>query len=239
MIRSYFFVSVILIAGGLISAGLLEIYFRYKEGLEQIGLTQQDAAAGAALRIERFIQDIATTMKAVTKSPDIRSSKKRMDYEFELKRLFFLAPAITEALVLDTEGVIQARVSRFRAVSPFLKRDLSQSAAFQQSSQGKSYFGTVYFRDNDPYITLAVPMEPFPGEFIGVLQAEVSLTDILDLVSALKLGKAGYAYVVSSSGDLVAHPRDKLILQRHNVGQLNQVKAAFSPAQAHSSQKQW
>ena len=211
----------------LISAGLLEIYFRYKEGLEQISLTQQDAATGAALRIERFIQDIATTMKAVTKSPDIRSSKKRMDYEFELKRLFFLAPAITEALVLDTEGVIQARVSRFRAVSPFLKRDLSQSAAFQQSSQGKSYFGTVYFRDNDPYVTVAVPIEPFPGEFVGVLQAEASLTDILDLVSSAKLGKAGYAYVVSSSGDLVAHPRKSLLLQRHNVGQLNQVKAAF------------
>src|SRR5258705_2764571 len=145
LIRNYFFVSVILIASGLISAGLLEIYFRYKEGLEQIGLTQQDAATGAALRIERFVQDIATTMKAVTKSPDIRSSKKRMDYEFELKRLFFLTPAITEALVLDTEGVIQARVSRFRAVSPLLKRDLSRSAAFQQSSSGKSYFGTVYF----------------------------------------------------------------------------------------------
>src|SRR6266513_1403047 len=102
LVRSYFFVSVILIAGGLISAGLLEIYFRYMEGLEQIGLNQQDGAAGAALRIERFIQDIATTMKAVTKSPDIRSSKKSStDYEFELKRLFFLAPAITEALVLD------------------------------------------------------------------------------------------------------------------------------------------
>lgn len=227
LVRSYFFVSAILIVGGLISAGLLEIYFRYMEGLEQTGVTQQDAAIGAALRIERFVRDITTTMKAVTKSPDLRSSKKRMDYEFELKRLFFLAPAITEALVLDVNGLVQARVSRFRAVSPLLKRDLSQSAAFQQSSQGKSYFGTVYFRDNDPYVTLAVPIEPFPGEFIGVLQAEASLTDILDLVSALKLGKAGYAYVVARSGDLVAHPHSRLLVQRRNVGQLDQVKAAF------------
>jgi signal transduction histidine kinase len=228
LIRSYFFVSVILIAGGLITAGLLEIYFRYQEGLEQIGLTQQDAATSAALRIERFIQDIATTMKAVTKNADLRASKRiSMDYEFELKRLFFLAPAITEALVLDINGVIQARVSRFRAVSPFLKRDFSQSAAFQQSSQGKSYFGRVYFRDNDPYVTIAVPIEPFPSEFIGVLQAEASLTDILDLVSAVKLGKAGYAYVVARSGDLVAHPHNRLLVQRRNVGQLDQVKAAF------------
>jgi signal transduction histidine kinase len=128
---------------------------------------------------------------------------------------------------LDTEGVIQARVSRFRAVSPLLKRDFSQSAAFKASSQGKSYFGKVYFRDNDPYLTVAVPIEPFPGEFAGVLQAEASLSDILDLVSAVKLGKAGYGYVVASSGELVAHPRSRLLLQRQNVGELNQVKAAF------------
>ncbi len=46
-------------------------------------------------------------------------------------------------------------------------------------------------------------------------------------LSRENLSKAGYAYVVSSSGDLVAHPRKDLLLQRHNVGQLNQVKAAF------------
>src|SRR5215813_2298473 len=228
LVRSYFLVSAILIVGGLISAGLLEIYFRYMEGLEQIGLAQQEAATRAALKIEQFIQDIATTMKAITKSADVRSQKQiPTDYEFELKRLFYLAPAITEALVLDTEGVVQVRVSRFRAASPLLKRDLSQSAAFLQSSQGKSYFGSVYFRDYDPYVTVAVPIEHIPGEFIGVLQAETSLRDVVDVVSAIKLGKTGYAYVVARSGDLVAHPQSRLMLPRRNFGQLDQVKAAF------------
>ena len=223
LVRNYFFVSVILIAGGLISAGLLEIYFRYMEGLEQVGLMQQDAATGAALRIERFIQDIATTMKAATKSAEMRSPEISTDYEFELKRLLFLAPAITEALALDAHGVIQAQVSRFRAVSPFLKRDLSHSAAFQQSKQGGTYFGTVYFRDSDPYVTVAVPIEHVSGEVTGVLQAETSLRDILDVVSGVKLGKAGYAYVVTRTGDLIAHPN----IKRRNVSQLDQVKAAF------------
>ena len=50
LVRNYFFISVILIAGGLISAGLLEIYFRYIEGLEQVGSTQHDAATAAAAR---------------------------------------------------------------------------------------------------------------------------------------------------------------------------------------------
>jgi signal transduction histidine kinase len=216
-----------LIAGGLISAGLLEIYFRYSESLEQAHLAQQEAASRGAFQIERFIQDIATTMNAFTKSADIGSPEKSKEYEFELKRLLFLAPAVTEALVLDGGGVIRVQASRFRAVAPQLKRDLSQTVAFQQSKQGQTYFGTVYFRDSDPYLTVAVPIERLPGEVVGVLQAETSLRDILDVVSAGRVGGAGYRYVVTRTGDLIAHSKSSLVLQQRNFAPLPQVKAAF------------
>jgi signal transduction histidine kinase len=227
LVRSYFLVSVLLITGGLISAGLLEIYFRYHEGLEQVGLIQQDAANRAALRIERFSQDIATTMTAATKSAEITSPEISREYEFELKRLLFLAPAITEALALDNHGLIQAQASRFRAASPLVKRNLSQSAAFRESKQGKSYFGNVYLRDSEPYITVAVPIAHLPGEVMGVLQAETSLRDILDTVVSIKLGRAGYGYVVTHSGDLIAHSNISMVLQRRKIGQLDHVKSAF------------
>ncbi|HEY2987231.1 MAG TPA: sensor histidine kinase [Candidatus Binatia bacterium] len=216
-----------MIAGGLISAGLLEIYFRYSESLEQAHLAQQEAASRGAFQIERFIQDIATTMNAFTKSADIGSPEKSKEYEFELKRLLFLAPAVTEALVLDGGGVIRVQASRFRAVAPQLKRDLSQTVAFQQSKQGQTYFGTVYFRDSDPYLTVAVPIERLPGEVVGVLQAETSLRDILDVVSAGRVGGAGYRYVVTRTGDLIAHSKSSLVLQQRNFAPLPQVKAAF------------
>ena len=98
-------------------------------------------------------------MKAATKSAEISSPEISMEYEFELKRLLFLAPAISEALALDTDGVIQAQASRFRAASPLLKKNLSQSAAFRDQSKENLILGTVYFRDSDPYVTVAVPIE--------------------------------------------------------------------------------
>ena len=140
LVRHYFFFSVILLAGGLISSGLVEIYFRYQENLEQLALTQQDAAVGASLKIERFIQDVVTSMKATTKSRDITPDGISPTYEFELKRLLFLEPAITEATALDGDGVIRAQTSRFRAVSPDAGKDFSTSAAFRQSKQGKALF---------------------------------------------------------------------------------------------------
>ena len=133
---NYFFISVILIAGGLISAAFWKFTF-VTSRVWNIHLLEQDAATGAALKIERFIQDIATTMKAATKSADIGSQEISTEYEFELKRLLFLAPAITETSALDPNGVVQAQASRFRAVAPLLKKDLSQTVAFRQSKQGQ------------------------------------------------------------------------------------------------------
>ncbi|MGH7835066.1 MAG: sensor histidine kinase, partial [Candidatus Binatia bacterium] len=187
----------------------------------------QEAASRAALQIERFIQDIATTMKAFTKSADPSFPVIFVEYEFELRRLLFLAPAITEALVMDADGIIRAQASRFRAVAPLLKKDLSQTAAFQQSKQGHTHFGTVYFRDSDPYLTVAVPVEQLPGEIVGVLQAETSLRDILDVVSGVRFGAAGYRYIMTRSGDLIAHSNIKMVLQRRDVAALSQVRAAF------------
>ena len=48
LVRDYFFFSALLLAGGLISSGLVEIYFRYQENLEQLTLAQQDTVVGAS-----------------------------------------------------------------------------------------------------------------------------------------------------------------------------------------------
>ncbi len=230
LVRDYFFFSVILLAGGLISSGLVEIYFRYQENLEQLALAQHDAAVGTSLKIERFIQDVVTSMKATTKSRDITANGISPTYEFELKRLLFLEPAITEAAALDGNGVIRVQTSRFRAVSSDAGRNFSASAAFRQSKQGKPYFGAAYFREFEPYMTIAVPIEYSTGDVIGVLRAELSLRDIWDIISATKVGKAGYAYMVTRAGDLIAHPNIKLVLQQKKVV-LDQLKEAFQPSQ--------
>jgi signal transduction histidine kinase len=228
LVRHYFLTSVVLIAGGLITSGLLEIYFRYQESQEHLAFLQQEAAIVAALKIERFIHDVETAMKAATKYQDIARKGISPEYEFELKRLLYLASAISEAVVIDASGIKQAQMSRARAVSSDATRDFSTSPAFKQARQGQSYFGPVYFaRDSEPYMTMALPIEHYKRNIIGVLQAEVNLKYVWEVVSGIKPGKAGYAYAVTRSGDLIAHPDISLVLQGRNVSQLDQVKMAF------------
>jgi signal transduction histidine kinase len=235
LVRDYFFISVVLIGGGLITSGLVEIYYRYLESREQLALVQQEVAAGAAFKIERFVQEIHNTLRGATRSREIAPKGLTAEFRFELEKLLLIAPAVTEAIALDENGAIRVQASRLRTVLPEAKRDLSAAPSFKQAKQGKSYFGAVHFvRGSEPYMTIAVPIERFAGDVIGVLQAEVNLKYIGDVVSAITVGKAGYAYAVTRTGELIAHPDISLVLQRRNVAQLNQIKAAFqaSPGQA-------
>jgi signal transduction histidine kinase len=220
-----------LIAGGLISSAALEIYFRYRESQEQIARLESQTAAVVALKIERFIQDIVSAIRSSTKSREVMQGRVSPEYRFELKRLLYLTPAITEAVALDIDGVKQAQVSRAGAVSQDPRSDFASSPSFKRALKGQPDYGPVYFVQNsEPYMTITFPIEQFAGTVIGVLQAEVNLKLVWDVVSNIRTGEAGYAYVVSRSGDLIAHRDISLVLQRRNLAHLAQVKTAFQVA---------
>jgi len=228
LVRDYFLISVVLIGGGLITSGLVEIYYRYHESRAQLARLQKEIAAGAAYKIEHFVKEIHNILKGATKSRDIAPKGLTADFRFELEKLLLIAPAVTEAVALNENGLIQVQASRLRTVLPDAKKDLSSSPPFQRARQGNSYFGPVYFvRGSEPYMTIAVPIERFAGDVIGVLQAEVNLKYIGDVVSSITIGKGGYAYAVTRAGELIAHPDISLVLQRRSVSPLQVVKAAF------------
>ncbi|HSB17133.1 MAG TPA: GAF domain-containing protein, partial [Bryobacteraceae bacterium] len=49
-----------------------------------------------------------------------------------------------------------------------------------------------------------------------------------DVISQIKIGHAGHAYVVDSSGNLIAHPDISLVLQKTNLSSLPQVRDALA-----------
>jgi signal transduction histidine kinase len=239
LMRDYFLVSVLLVGGGLIASGAIEIYYSFLESSENLADVQREVATGAAIKIERFIQEIHNTLKGATRSREIAPKGLTDEFRFELEKLLLIAPAITEAVALDRNGGIQVQASRLRTVLPDAKQKEAASAgAFQTAKSGKSFFGRAYFvRGSEPYMTVAVPIERFSGDVIGVLQAEVNLKYIGDVVNNLKIGKAGYAYVISKSGELIAHPDISLVLQRKNVVQMESTKVAFGQSSATQQQQ--
>jgi signal transduction histidine kinase len=236
LVRHYFLISLVLISGGLITSGLSELYFRYRESAADLVRLQQEITSGAASKIEQFVQEIERTTRGAAKSREITEKGLSPEYRFELRRLLAIAPAITEAVAIDSDGISRVAVSRLTRVLPGDEKinsalpALQLAPAFQLAKEGKSYFGPVYFhRDSEPYMTIAVPIERYVGRAIGTLQVQVNLKYVWDLLSKLKVGTEGYAYAVARDGDLIAHPDISLVLQRRNVAYLDQVRLAFQP----------
>lgn len=212
----------------MISAAV-ELVLRYRENIDAVAVLQQEMADGAAFKIRQFMGDIEKSMRSSAQSADAVATGSFGSFRFELLKLLKTTPAITSATVLDRSGQEIAKVSREALIVESDLNDQSSSIAFLRSRIGRTYFGRLYFvRDSEPYLTIAVPIAWFGDQVEGVLIAEVSLRNIREVISAITVGRRGYAYVVTKDGELIAHPNISLVLQKRNIGDLPQVKAAIA-----------
>ncbi|HEY3064086.1 MAG TPA: ATP-binding protein [Chloroflexota bacterium] len=227
LFRKYMLIFVVLVSGALLTSGLLEIYFSYQENQASLIGLQREKALGAAGRIEVFVQEVERLIAGASPTgvggPLVSVEQRRND----LLRLIRQAPAVTEVSYLDASGREQGFASRLNLNAFGSQKDRSAEAAFLSAKSGMTYFGPVYFlKESEPYITIAVAE---PGASGGVMVAEVNLKFIWDVVSRIKIGHAGFAYVVDGRGQLVAHPDISLVLRRADLTALPQVKSIFKP----------
>ena len=132
-------------------------------------------------------------------------------------------PAITELMLLDPQGREKIHLSR-QAEDSVDNKDSSSEEAFKTAIAGQTYYGPVYFRrQTEPYMKLAVGGA---RRVNGVSIAEINLKHIWDVVTQIKVGQGGRAYVVGPDGRLIAHPDISMVLRNTDLSQLPQVKAA-------------
>src|SRR5262245_63372701 len=71
LLRRTFLVALVLVSGGLLTSGAVELFFRYRESVEGIWALQREMAQGAAFKIQQFVRDIEKKLRASTPTPDI------------------------------------------------------------------------------------------------------------------------------------------------------------------------
>ena len=222
LLRKYAVYFVVLVTSALIVSGLVGLYFTYQENKTALLSLQREKAAAAASRIEAYVQEIEHQLGWM-RFPQIGSAsseQRRIDYLKLLRQV----PAITDVVLVDKAGREQLRVSRLGMDQADSKTDWSKEPKFIEARGGKPYFSPVYFRkETEPYMTIAVAGTTLEA---GVTVAEVNLKFIWDVISRIKIGKKGLAYVVDSRGQLIAHPDISQVLQKLDLSSLPQVKAA-------------
>ena len=228
LFRKYALLFIALVGAALLVNSGFDFWFSYQENKAALVRIQQEKAEAAARRIEEFVGEIERQIGWTTHAQWSAGplDQRRQDYF----RLLRQVSGITELSQLDEKGRERLTVSRLKMDVIDSDVDFSQNPAFIEAKAHRIWFSPVYFRkESEPYMTLAMARD---GKVAGVTVAEINLKLIWDVITALKIGQSGYAYVVDEKGRLIAHPDISLVLRDTDLSKLPQVAEALAPAPA-------
>jgi len=241
----YLAVFFMLVGVVLVVSSLVELYFSYEETKHSIVGLEREKAVAAAYRIEQFVLSVEREVRGTLyPAPDhsvpqpsgghAQESRQSVaatvaqQREYDFLRLLRDVPAISDVRHLDASGKERLLVSRAELNAVHSDADFAAAPAFRVAQVKKKYFSPVSFRDDSaPYMSIAVALnEPSPE----VTLASLDLRAIWDVISRIRVGSAGYAYVVDGEDRLIAHPDISMVLQKRDLSQSPQVEHARTQA---------
>jgi adenylate cyclase len=222
LLRKYIVLFALVVCTVLLGNGLTEAWFIYREQTTLLIRTQIEQANAAAAKISQFVKDVESELGWANQLPwSVGTMEQR---HFDVFRLLRQVPAIRELILIDSKGRERLRVSNLDQDVTDSQIDLSSDPRFTEAMAHKVYFGPVDFRrDSVPYMTIALAG---PQRSYGVVVADVNLRFIWDVISKIKVGDTGRAFVVDGNGRLIADPDISLVLRNTDLSGLNQVSAA-------------
>ena len=224
LFRKYLLLIMTLVAGAA-GLGRDQPVFSYRE-TSAAGQPAAGEGVGAAARIEQYLRQVTQQLQYAA-LPQMGSG------DLELRRIEFLkllrqAPEVTDIALIDHEGRELIAESRLGMSMLASGKDRSGELAFKEARRGQPWFGPVYFRkETEPYMTVAFRSG---GDKPLLTVAELNLKFIWDVVSRIKIGDKGKAYVVDRDGYLVADPDIGLVLRKTQMGALEHVQAMKTAA---------
>lgn len=222
LVRKAVAIAASLVGGVLLVSGALDVYVSYRDHRAALAALQRETALAAAARIEQFLGDLERTVRWVARPP-AGATPPLDQHRLDFRRLLGQVPAVTELSLLDAFGRELLRVSRRTAEVVGSQADFSGEPRFTEARAGRTYFGPVYLREGSgPHLTIAVAG---PGPDPSVTAAEVNLEFIQDVVSRVRAGQRGLAYVVDARGHLIAHPDISQVFREAGLPELPQGRA--------------
>ncbi len=123
-----------------------------------------------------------------------------------INKIAFLTPSGRETIKIDRFGQIPVDKLSFEIASD----------QFLTAVLGKASVSKVYYLDEEtgPHVDLFSPIFSDKETVIGIIKMQIKLTKLWDIISKVKLGNNGFAYIVDEEGRLIAHPNQSFVLSR-------------------------
>jgi adenylate cyclase len=209
LFQKYFLALFVAVVVPLLISGASEAWFGYRDQRALLESRLRVEASAAAGKIQGFLDGIRDQMGWAIQLPWIADNVE--DHRVDALRLFRQVPPIVDMALVDGAGIERLHISRIGRDVIGSGLDRSGDPAVLGARQARIWYGPVTLnRGSEPHMTMSIAGN---RSAVGVAVAQIILKHIWDVISAIRVGKAGLAFVVDGNGRLVAHPDIGLVLQ--------------------------
>lgn len=202
LFRKYFIALSAAVVLPLLVNGASEAWLGYRDQRAMIDRLLEVEADGAAAKIDSFLNGIIDQLGwAVQQSWSPGTEEQQRLTALGLLRQ---VPAIVALTRVDGEGKERLYVSRLGLNRVNAGTDRSGEEAIVAARASRLWYGPVRFHlGSEPFMTIAVAGN---RKAVGAAAAEVNLKLIWDVISAIRVGETGHAFIIDQPGRLIAHP---------------------------------
>lgn len=196
--------------------GLVTVLTARRSLLESTMREQREVARRIGDRVSTHVETVRNSLSHVAARDRFLRGNAEARWA-SLQQLMDDYPSLLECAVVNPEGRESLKaVRRGRRVLRSLSLvNRAGRDEFRIAQGGFSYAGPVFFTKTvrSPQMFLSVPLR---GQQEALL-ARLSLDSVWDLVSEVRVGRTGMAFMVDGKGNLLAHPDPERVLAHENV----------------------
>ena len=205
--------------------GAIEVWITYRGIKSSLNDGMSEKAQATAKRIEQSVSDLERQISWVTRASATKEDneaatlqQRRADYAQLLNQM----PSVSQLFFINRQGREQLRLNR-RIFTPGSNADFSRDIRFSETVSRGSSFAPAYFKDQQPFMSIA--LSHADG---SVTVAEIDLDFLSEFLIDAQVGKATFAYITDSRGDVLAASSNGPEVGK-NLSKLPQVAAVSKP----------
>lgn len=223
----------------LIIAAIVFINHRFSdqvlmEKIEEGAIHQSNLVVSKISRITVSTEEITRNLSYM-----VRYYYQNKDLDVFLKQVL-ASNTVLEGIQVELQDDLQNRIKRFSTTSrgdsicfpsKEFDADYLHDLKDYKTLTGNGEWSDPFYCPNDPsnlLVSYSMPVyDTGTKEIEGWVSCVVSLHKINKMLSGIKIGKEGYAYLIDQSGWIITHPNEKWVLKRNLFDPSSPIKSDY------------
>jgi methyl-accepting chemotaxis protein len=161
---------------------------------------------------EEFISNSFNNIVILSENPILKSSKISLEEKSkELNKIIKYYPRFKDITFIDKEGNTLCSTS-FKFYGKW-----KSNVWFQKANEKKEIVMSEIYAISDPkepILSFFAPVFDEEGKFSFLMAVQINMERFFEIFDRVKVGKEGYAFLINSRGDILAHPNREFLFDK-------------------------